>query len=156
MGEIIPRNRRKSTSSTESFISVATIRLEHLVVENAASTHQSEPNNDEPSDIIRVLAYWDGKNDNNADGTASIAGSTTSLPISVLTYASSVLSYEVPLFPIGIILTRRHHVLHELLASERAYASELALICELYVPLSLGEYTLQPGLLLFVPFDLKA
>lgn len=35
-------------------------------------------------------------------------------------------------------LTKRQHVLHELLASERAYASDLALIREVHIPLALG------------------
>lgn len=34
--------------------------------------------------------------------------------------------------------TKRQHALHELLASERAYASDLALVRELYIPLAIG------------------
>ncbi len=36
-------------------------------------------------------------------------------------------------------LTKRQHALHELLSSERAYASDLALICEVHIPLALGN-----------------
>lgn len=36
-------------------------------------------------------------------------------------------------------MTKRHHALHELLSSERAYASDLALIREVHIPLALGE-----------------
>lgn len=35
-------------------------------------------------------------------------------------------------------LTKRQHALHELLSSERAYASDLALIREVHIPLALG------------------
>ena len=34
--------------------------------------------------------------------------------------------------------TKRYHALHELLSSERAYASDLALIREVHMPLALG------------------
>lgn len=37
-------------------------------------------------------------------------------------------------------LTKRQHALHELLSSERAYASDLALIREVHIPLALGKY----------------
>lgn len=36
-------------------------------------------------------------------------------------------------------MTKRHHAMHELLSSERAYASDLALIREVHIPLALGE-----------------
>ncbi|KAJ3969654.1 hypothetical protein EV361DRAFT_951286 [Lentinula raphanica] len=35
--------------------------------------------------------------------------------------------------------TKRQHALHELLASERAYASDLALVREIYIPLAIGH-----------------
>ena len=34
--------------------------------------------------------------------------------------------------------TKRYHALHELLSSERAYASDLALIREVHIPLAQG------------------
>ena len=37
-------------------------------------------------------------------------------------------------------MTKRHHALHELLSSERAYASDLALIREVHLPLALGMF----------------
>jgi hypothetical protein len=36
-------------------------------------------------------------------------------------------------------MTKRQHALHELLSSERAYASDLALIKDTHIPLALGE-----------------
>ena len=36
-------------------------------------------------------------------------------------------------------MTKRHHALQELLSSERAYASDLALICDVHIPLALGK-----------------
>lgn len=36
-------------------------------------------------------------------------------------------------------MTKRQHALHEILASERAYASDLALIREVYMPLAAGK-----------------
>lgn len=38
--------------------------------------------------------------------------------------------------------TKRQHALHELLASERAYASDLALVREIYIPLAIGTFHL--------------
>ncbi|KJA28826.1 hypothetical protein HYPSUDRAFT_621219 [Hypholoma sublateritium FD-334 SS-4] len=38
-------------------------------------------------------------------------------------------------------MTKRHHAMHELLSSERAYASDLALIREVHIPLALGEHS---------------
>lgn len=35
-------------------------------------------------------------------------------------------------------MTKRQHALHELITSERAYASDLALIREVHIPLALG------------------
>lgn len=37
-------------------------------------------------------------------------------------------------------MTKRQHALHELLSSERAYASDLALLREVHIPLALGEF----------------
>jgi hypothetical protein len=49
--------------------------------------------------------------------------------------------------------TKRHHALHELLSSERAYASDLALIREVHIPLALGEVLLLCLFFaIFVPF----
>ncbi|KAJ2928619.1 hypothetical protein H1R20_g8433, partial [Candolleomyces eurysporus] len=51
--------------------------------------------------------------------------------------SSSVsLSAQVPPQP---AMTKRQHALHELLSSERAYASDLALIREVHIPLALAE-----------------
>ncbi|PPQ78977.1 hypothetical protein CVT25_002261 [Psilocybe cyanescens] len=36
-------------------------------------------------------------------------------------------------------MSKRHHAMHELLSSERAYASDLALIREVHIPLALGH-----------------
>ncbi|KAF8633352.1 hypothetical protein AX17_004524 [Amanita inopinata Kibby_2008] len=36
-------------------------------------------------------------------------------------------------------MTKRRHALQELLASERAYAADLALLCEVHIPLALGH-----------------
>ncbi|TFK66039.1 hypothetical protein BDN72DRAFT_163537 [Pluteus cervinus] len=36
-------------------------------------------------------------------------------------------------------MTKRHHALHELLSSERAYASDLALLRDLHIPMALGQ-----------------
>jgi hypothetical protein len=36
-------------------------------------------------------------------------------------------------------MPKRQHALHELLSSERAYASDLALICDVHIPLALGH-----------------
>ena len=41
--------------------------------------------------------------------------------------------------------TKRYHALHELLSSERAYASDLALIREVHIPLALGISKLWPN-----------
>ncbi len=54
----------------------------------------------------------------------SSASSSPSLPQS-----------QPPLQP----MTKRHHALQELLSSERAYASDLALICDVHIPLALGK-----------------
>lgn len=42
--------------------------------------------------------------------------------------------------PPSSALTKRQHALHELLSSERAYASDLALVREVHIPLALGEH----------------
>ncbi len=39
-------------------------------------------------------------------------------------------------------LTKRQHALHELLSSERAYASDLALMRDIHIPLALGKFFL--------------
>lgn len=36
-------------------------------------------------------------------------------------------------------MPKRQHALHELLSSERSYASDLALICDVHIPLALGH-----------------
>jgi hypothetical protein len=48
--------------------------------------------------------------------------------------SSSPFSAQVP------TMTKRQLALHELLSSERAYASDLALIREVHIPLALGEF----------------
>ena len=47
--------------------------------------------------------------------------------------SSSSLDQQVP-------MTKRQHALHELLSSERAYASDLALIRAIHIPLALGNF----------------
>jgi len=42
--------------------------------------------------------------------------------------------------PVTPPLTKRQHALHELLSSERAYASDLALVREVHIPLALGTF----------------
>ncbi|KAG6828275.1 hypothetical protein H0H92_008546 [Tricholoma furcatifolium] len=42
--------------------------------------------------------------------------------------------------PLQAPMTKRHHALHELLSTERAYASDLALIREFHIPLALGQH----------------
>lgn len=49
---------------------------------------------------------------------------------------SSVVSYDPP----PATMTKRVHALLELLSSERAYASDLALIRDIHIPLALGEF----------------
>jgi hypothetical protein len=39
-------------------------------------------------------------------------------------------------------MTKRQHALHELLSSERAYASDLALVRGVHIPLALGTFPL--------------
>lgn len=39
----------------------------------------------------------------------------------------------------GVSMTKRQYALHELLSSERAYASDLALVREVHIPLALGR-----------------
>ncbi|KAF8171877.1 hypothetical protein BJ912DRAFT_860280 [Pholiota molesta] len=61
------------------------------------------------------------------------------------TPASSVASHELQQSDITITstttrMTKREHAMHELLSSERAYASDLALIREVHIPLALGEH----------------
>lgn len=51
-------------------------------------------------------------------------------------------------------LSKREHALHELLSSERAYASDLALIREVHIPLALGEFLLDSSLDKFFVFSL--
>ncbi|KAJ6593228.1 hypothetical protein B0H19DRAFT_1010604 [Mycena capillaripes] len=43
--------------------------------------------------------------------------------------------------PTEPVLSKRQHALHELMSSERAYASDLALILEVHIPLALGPMT---------------
>lgn len=52
------------------------------------------------------------------------------------------------------LLSKREHALHELLSSERAYASDLALIREVHLPLALGESPLDSSLVIFSSFIL--
>jgi len=50
------------------------------------------------------------------------------------------ISYVAPSTQPQTPMTKRHHALHELLSSERAYASDLALIREVHLPLALGMF----------------
>ena len=42
-------------------------------------------------------------------------------------------------------MTKRQHALHELLSSERAYASDLSLISDIYIPSALGKFPVSLG-----------
>jgi hypothetical protein len=52
------------------------------------------------------------------------------------TGSSSIINNAVPSPP---TMSKRDHALLELLSSERAYASDLALIRDIHIPLALGE-----------------
>ncbi|KAJ7935347.1 hypothetical protein B0H13DRAFT_2178183 [Mycena leptocephala] len=47
------------------------------------------------------------------------------------------------------VLSKRQHALHELMSSERAYASDLALILEVHIPLALGPMTAEDIKIIF-------
>jgi len=52
-------------------------------------------------------------------------------------------------------LTKRQHALHELLSSERAYASDLALVREVHIPLALGIFFFFALLVMIMKFPLR-
>ncbi|KAG6901685.1 hypothetical protein C0995_009175 [Termitomyces sp. Mi166 len=58
-------------------------------------------------------------------------------PISIEDENSS--SSSSSMAPPQTLMTKRQHALHELLSSERAYASDLALIREFHIPMALGQ-----------------
>lgn len=67
--------------------------------------------------------------------------SDSTYPISPVDYeadsSNSSLASKIPATP---SVTKRTHALLELLSSERAYASDLALIRDIHIPLALGMY----------------
>ncbi|PFH52197.1 hypothetical protein AMATHDRAFT_57560 [Amanita thiersii Skay4041] len=73
------------------------------------------------------IAQNDADEERSSSGSASTSSSSSS---------SSSLSQQQT-----TPMTKRQHALQELLTSERAYASDLALICEVHIPLALGHPT---------------
>lgn len=59
-------------------------------------------------------------------------------PLSILPDDENTSSSSSSVAPQPSPMSKRHHALHELLSSERAYASDLALIREVHIPLALG------------------
>ncbi|KAG5635652.1 hypothetical protein H0H81_010522 [Sphagnurus paluster] len=53
-------------------------------------------------------------------------------------------------------MTKRQHALHELLSSERAYASDLALIREVHIPLALGQHVPLSNIPISIPPPLSS
>ncbi|KAF9529766.1 hypothetical protein CPB83DRAFT_852143 [Crepidotus variabilis] len=76
----------------------------------------------------------------SADSSRSGVASTlfTTLPASASATNVTVIAPTAPPTPAGPSMTKRQHALHELLSSERAYASDLVLIRDIHVPLALG------------------
>ncbi|KAG6849358.1 hypothetical protein H0H93_009141 [Arthromyces matolae] len=60
-------------------------------------------------------------------------------PISIEDETENSSSSSSSMSPQQAPMTKRQHALHELLSSERAYASDLALIREVHIPLALGQ-----------------
>jgi hypothetical protein len=69
--------------------------------------------------------------------------STSSRSVSIVN-ANSPSSSRPCLASQPTAMTKRQYALHELLSSERAYASDLALIRDIHLPLALGESSVKP------------
>ncbi|KAF9262682.1 hypothetical protein L218DRAFT_1077882 [Marasmius fiardii PR-910] len=118
---------------------------------------------DEPTTTMAVastLQLHDALEDSNFSSLHELLGGTLAIEESVIvsTTKPMALRPESPLAPSPMdeevasssssfagqsgqttTLSKRQHALHELLASERAYASDLALVREVYIPLALGQ-----------------
>ena len=94
---------------------------------------------DKRPDSLLSLDLEEGEGEGNSDEgrpTSTSTGRTTTTTDS--SYSSAPSSASAP-HSSTTAMTKRHHALHELLSSERAYASDLALIREVHIPLALGE-----------------
>ena len=65
---------------------------------------------------------------------------SSSLDSFTMVDSSSPVSSKAPSVSQQPSMTKRQHALHELLSSERAYASDLALMRDIHIPLALGEF----------------
>jgi hypothetical protein len=65
---------------------------------------------------------------------------SSSLDSFTMVDSSSPLSSKAPSVSQQPLMTKRQHALHELLSSERAYASDLALMRDIHIPLALGKF----------------
>jgi hypothetical protein len=65
---------------------------------------------------------------------------SSSLDSFTMVDSSSPRSSKAPSVSQQPSMTKRQHALHELLSSERAYASDLALMRDIHIPLALGEF----------------
>ncbi|KAF9075511.1 hypothetical protein BDP27DRAFT_1212296 [Rhodocollybia butyracea] len=144
-----PARSEISTSPTDSVLSsVAFIKL-------STPTSASEDNFSDPT--IMPLSFQirnrstpslsglvDGLPDNDGEVPKSLplcpdlplTSSPVEDEVASTSSTSSLGQQPAPIF------TKRQHALHELLASERAYASDLALVREIYIPLAIGLPTL--------------
>ncbi|KAJ7647868.1 hypothetical protein FB45DRAFT_1052278 [Roridomyces roridus] len=67
-------------------------------------------------------------------------------PLPSTTPETTAVAVELSLAPAATdspVISKRQHALHELLSSERAYASDLALVLEIYIPLAQGPMTIE-------------
>ncbi|KAG6830948.1 hypothetical protein H0H87_006709 [Tephrocybe sp. NHM501043] len=86
---------------------------------------------------MRHQSFTGGLDDSHAVESKSLPPRPES-PISIEDENSS--SSSSSMSPAQSPMTKRQHALHELLSSERAYASDLALIREVHIPLALGHH----------------
>ncbi|KAG8220518.1 hypothetical protein J3R82DRAFT_3221 [Butyriboletus roseoflavus] len=85
-----------------------------------------------------TIDYSDEIEEEEYDPDASQPSSTDSLTLDIPTCPASA-SPTTPNQP--TVMTKRVHALRELLSSERAYTSDLALIRDIHIPLALGRTT---------------
>ncbi|KAG6891161.1 hypothetical protein C0992_009775 [Termitomyces sp. T32_za158] len=79
-----------------------------------------------------------GMDDSHAVESKNLLPSPES-PISIEDENENSSSSSSSMTPPQTPMTKRQHALHELLSSERAYASDLALIREFHIPMALGQ-----------------
>ncbi|KAF8305053.1 hypothetical protein DL93DRAFT_2233219 [Clavulina sp. PMI_390] len=133
-------SRSRQVSSTSRRPSTASSVLSLEPSGDSANADASAPTSFDALSSTSAVVQPQGSTTSTPGSTLNIDRSLPSTPLSISQFTPTSQSYSSPALPPSTASkSKRFHVISELLTSERAYASDLSLLCHVHMPLARGQ-----------------